>query len=80
MLSMYIIQQIRDLFMSIGDRWMHWNYKRKCLKYFGAEPETIYVSEADYNALIERLNEPPDPETTRKLKSLLERKAPWDDA
>jgi uncharacterized protein (DUF1778 family) len=56
-----------------------WRWRRKCIKYFGCEPETIYVSQHDYDELVGRINEPPDPETVEKLKKILNRKAPWDD-
>ena len=74
---MFIIQQIRDLFMSIGARWRHWQYERKCLKYFGAKPETIYLSKENFDTLVRRLNEPPDPETIKRFKELMNRTSPW---
>ena len=41
--------------------------------------ETIYLSQEDYDHLVQRLNEPSDPKTIASLKKLLERKAPWDE-
>jgi uncharacterized protein (DUF1778 family) len=41
-------------------------------------PERIILSETDYDALRERLLQPPDPEVQERLKQLLERPAPWD--
>ena len=41
--------------------------------------ETIYVSQEDYDHLVERINSPTDPQTIQSLKKLLERKAPWDE-
>lgn len=76
---MYIIQRIKDLFMSIGARWRYWQYERKCLKYFGAKPETIYLSKEDYDSLVKRLNEPPDPESISRLKEIMQRKPPWEE-
>lgn len=55
-----------------------WQWRRKCIKYFGCKPETIYVSQDTYDELVRRINEPPDPETVEKLKKLLNRKTPWD--
>lgn len=40
---------------------------------------TIYLSQEDYDKLVERINAPPDPKTVASIKKLLERKAPWDD-
>jgi hypothetical protein len=55
-----------------------WRWKRKCIKYFGCKPETIYVSQQDYDALVRRINSPPDPETIEKFKKFMSRKAPWE--
>lgn len=41
------------------------------------KPCTIYLSQEDYDALVERLNEPP--QYNENLAKLLQRKAPWDD-
>lgn len=70
---------IKTLWLNLIYRYRNWQYKRKCIKCFGAEPETIYVSKEDYDSLVKRINEPPDPEATRKLRALLERKAPWEE-
>jgi len=43
------------------------------------EPEKIILSPENFDALVERLNEPPDPERIEKIKRVLQRKAPWDD-
>lgn len=39
--------------------------------------ETIYLSQEDYNHLVQRLNEPP--KSIPSIKQLLERKSPWDE-
>ena len=41
--------------------------------------ETIYLPQEDYDHLVQRLNQPSDPQTITSLKKLLERKAPWDE-
>jgi len=51
----------------------------KWMTYFGAKPEKIYLSVEDYDALVERLNEPPDPESVKRFKEILSRRAPWDE-
>jgi len=38
---------------------------------------TIYLSQEDYDHLVQRLNEPP--KVIPSIKKLLERKAPWDE-
>ena len=39
--------------------------------------ETIYLSAEDFDALVDRLNEPP--QYDENLAKLLRRKAPWDE-
>jgi hypothetical protein len=56
-----------------------WRYEQKCIKYFGAKPEKIILSKENFDALVERLNEPSDPESIEKIKRVLQRKAPWDE-
>jgi hypothetical protein len=63
---------------SLLNKFQHWRYEQKCLKYFGAKPETIYVSQRDYDLLVEKINNP-DPEQIESLKRILQRKSPWDE-
>jgi len=69
---------MRNFLLSLWYKYKSYRYEQKCLKYFGAKPETIYVSQRDYDALIEKINNP-DPEQIESLRKLLNRKAPWDD-
>jgi hypothetical protein len=55
-----------------------WRYEQKCLKYFGSKPEKIVLSAEDYDALVERLNQPPDPKVVERFREILNKKAPWD--
>lgn len=41
-------------------------------------PETITLSEEDFERLCAMLNEPPDPATQESLRALFNRKLPWD--
>jgi len=65
--------------LSLWYDYKHWRYERRCLKYFGAKPETIYISKEAYDEIQKKLNEPPDPKSIEKIKQLLERRAPWDE-
>jgi hypothetical protein len=67
-----------NFILTLLDKFQRWRWERKCIKYFGCKPETIYVSKEAYDELVRRINEPPDPETVEKLKKLLSRRAPWD--
>jgi hypothetical protein len=69
---------MRNLILSLWYRYKNWSYDRKVMKYFGVKPQKIYLSQEDYDALVERINAPPDPEVQERLRKLLEREAPWD--
>jgi hypothetical protein len=70
---------MKNFFLSLWYDYKHWVYERKCLKYFGAKPETFCVSKEDFETLQGLIDKPPDPKTIESLKKLLERRAPWDD-
>lgn len=42
------------------------------------EPEKIILSAEDFDHLVERLNQPPDPKVTERIKQLMNKPAPWD--
>jgi hypothetical protein len=56
-----------------------WRYERLCMKHLGMKPTKMYLSQRDYDELVRRINEPPDPKTIESLRKLLERRAPWDE-
>lgn len=63
---------------SLWYRYKEWRYERKCLKHLGIKPTKMYVTKEQYDALIKRINAPPDLESMAKIRKVLERKAPWD--
>lgn len=69
----------QDFWNSINEGQMQMVDDHMWLTYFGAKPQKIYLSKKDYDSLVERLNQPPDPDTIESLRKLLNRKAPWDD-
>jgi hypothetical protein len=69
---------MKRFFLSLWYKFQHWQYERKCIKYFGAKPETIYLSQRDYDTLVEKINNP-DSEQIESLRKLMNRKAPWDE-
>jgi uncharacterized protein (DUF1778 family) len=57
------------------------NYKWEFEKFWGKgsyPPEKIVLPAKDFDALVERLNEPPDPEAQKRFQEIINRKAPWD--
>jgi hypothetical protein len=70
---------MRNFFVSLWYDYKHWRYERRCLKYFGAKPQKMYVSKEAYDELVRRINEPPDPKVMERFKEIINRKAPWDE-
>jgi hypothetical protein len=70
-----------EFWYSINQGYVDMEYKWEFEKFWGKgsyPPETIVLPEKDFDALVERLNKPPDPEVQESIRKLLERKAPWD--
>jgi hypothetical protein len=65
---------------SLNGGWLDMNYKWEFEKFFGkgAKPEKIILPKEDYDALVERINNP-EPEQIESFKRILQRKSPWDD-
>jgi hypothetical protein len=70
---------MRNFFLSLWYDYKSWRYERRCLKYFGCKPETIYISKEAYDEIQKKLNEPPDPEQIESLRKLLQRPSPWNE-
>jgi len=61
--------------------WLDMNYKWEFEKFWGKgsyPPEKIVLPAKDFDALVERLNEPPDLEVQKRFREILNRKAPWE--
>ena len=64
---------------SLNGGWWDMNYKWEFEKFWGkgAKPEPIYVSQEDYDTLVEKINNP-DPEQIESLRKLMNRKSLWE--
>lgn len=69
---------MKNFILSLWGRYKRWQWNRKCIKYFGSKPETIYLSKEDYESLVEKINAPSDPKSIESIRKLLQRKSPWD--
>ena len=69
----------REFWHSLNSGFMDMNYKWEFEKFWGkgAQSEKIVLPKEDFDALVEKLNEPP--QYNENLAKLLQRKAPWDD-
>ena len=70
---------MRNFLLSLWYRYKEWRWERKCIKHLGMKPQKMYVSKEQYDALVKRLNEPPDPAIVERVKQIMSKPAPWDD-
>ena len=70
---------MKNFLWSLWYRYKEWRYERKCIKHLGMKSQKMYVSKETYDALLERINAPPDPEAQKRFRDILNRRSPWDD-
>ena len=65
---------------SLNGGWLDMNYQWEFETFWGkgAKPETIVLPKEDFDALVDRLNEPPDRATMESVKKLMNRKTPFE--
>ena len=71
-----------EFWHSLNSEWEHMEYVYKFEKFWGEgsyPPEKIILSKQNYDALVDRLNEPPDPKAIERLTEILRKPAPWDE-
>lgn len=61
---------------SLWYRYKEWRYERKCIKHLGIKPTKMYVTEEQYDALMDAINNPPKP--SQALIDLMNRTPPWE--
>jgi hypothetical protein len=71
----------KEFWMSLNQGSLDMNYKWEFEAFWGkgAKPERIVLSQRDFDYLVERLNEPPDPVIVERVKEIMNRKAPWEE-
>lgn len=74
-------QRYSDFWLNLNKGYHDIQYKHEFEKVWGknAKPETIVLSQKDFDALQERLNADPDPEVMERFREILNRPSPWDD-
>jgi hypothetical protein len=75
------IQLSKSFWSSLNGGYEDMNYKWVFETYWGKgsyPPEKIVLPAKDFDALVDRLNKPPDPKVMERLKELMNRKAPWE--
>ena len=67
-----------EFWHSLNGGWLDMNCQWEFEKFWGkgAKPERIILPKEQFDALVERLNEPP--QYNENLARLLQKKAPWD--
>ncbi len=70
-----------DFWLSINRGYDDMKYKYEFEKVWGksAQPETIILSQENFDALVDRLNADPDPKAVKRLTEILRKPAPWND-
>ena len=71
----------KEFWHSLNSEWEHMEYVHKFEEFWGEgsyPPEKIILSKQNYDALVDRLNEPPDPKVIERLTEILRKPAPWD--
>jgi len=68
-----------EFWHSLNGGWEHMEYVYKFEEFWGkgAKAEKIILSPENFDALVEKLNEPP--QYNEKIARVLQRKAPWDE-
>jgi len=68
-----------EFWYSINFGWCDMEYKWEFEKFWGngAKPQKMYVSQNDYDTLVESINNP-DSEQIESLRKLMNRKSPWE--
>ncbi len=63
---------------SLNGGWLDMNYKWEFEKFFGkgAKPERIVLPAKDFDALVDRINEPP--QYNERLAEILKKVPPWE--
>ena len=69
---------MRNFFLSLWYDYKEWRYNRLCMKHLGMKPTKMYLSQRDYDALIEAINAPPDPKVMERFREIMNRRAPWE--
>jgi len=70
----------KEFWYSINSGWCDMEYNWEFEKFWGkgAKPQKMYVSQKNYDTLVEKINNP-DPEQIESLRKLMNRKSPWDE-
>jgi hypothetical protein len=70
----------KEFWYSINSGWCDMEYDWEFEKFWGkgAKAEQIVLPAKDFDALVDRINNP-KPEQIESLKKLLNRRAPWDE-
>lgn len=72
----------KEFWMSLNQGYLDMNYKWEFEKFWGEgsyPPEKIILPKEQFDALVERLNQPSDPKVVERLKEIMSKKAPWEE-
>jgi hypothetical protein len=72
----------KEFWMSLNQGYLDMNYVHKFEEFWGKgsyPPEKIVLPKENFDALVERLNAPPDPKVVERLKEIMTKPAPWEE-
>lgn len=72
----------KEFWFSLNSGWDHMEFVNKFEKCWGKgsyPPEKIVLPQKDFDALVDKLNEPPDPKIQERFREIMNRRAPWDE-
>ena len=70
---------MKNFLLNLWYDYKSWKYQRLCMKHLGMKPTKMYLSQRDYDELVRRINEKPDPKVMERFREIMNRRAPWDD-
>ena len=70
---------MRNFLWSLWYKYKEWRFERKCIKHLGMKPTKMYVTKEQYDALIERINTPPDPKVVKRFREIMSKPPPWNE-
>jgi hypothetical protein len=71
--------EMKNFLLNLWYDYKSWKYQRLCMKHLGMKPTKMYLSQRDYDELVRRINEKPDPKVMERFREIMNRRAPWDD-
>ena len=67
---------MKNFFLNLWYDYKSWRYERLCMKHLGMKPTKMYLPQRDYDELVRRINEKPDPKVMERFREILNKNHP----